>query len=68
VKMRSVFYLSSLIAVIANIGSAASVKLLNAELGDAAAYFSQLTGNSYIVDFQTEEKISVSREISDKTD
>ena len=66
--MRSVLYLSSLLAVIANIGSAASVKLLNAELGDAAAYFSQLTGNSYIVDFKTEEKISISREISDKTD
>jgi len=41
---------------------AASVRLLDADLGAAAAYFSQLTGNSYIVEFDAQEKISTSRD------
>ncbi len=41
---------------------AATVRLLDADLGAAAAYFSQLTGNSYIVEFDAQDKISTSRD------
>lgn len=39
----------------------ASVNLLDASLEEAAAYFSQVTGNSYVVDLKSPAKISVSR-------
>lgn len=41
---------------------AASIRLLDADLGAAAAYFAQLTGNIYIVEFETENKISASQD------
>jgi hypothetical protein len=42
--------------------SAASIQLLNATLEEAAAYFSNLTGNSYIIDFNTEKRFIVTRD------
>jgi len=51
-------------AVLLSLGQtaqAASVRLLDADIGAAAAYFSQLTGNSYVVEFSTDDKISASR-------
>jgi type II secretory pathway component GspD/PulD (secretin) len=48
---------------------AADIKLIDASLGAAAAYFSQLTGNSYTVQFKTDAKISIVRDdLSEATD
>ena len=41
-------------ACLASFSSSASIQLLNASLEEAAAYFSNLTGNSYIIDFETD--------------
>lgn len=41
---------------------AGSIRLLDADLGAAAAYFAQLTGYNYIVEFDTDDKISASRD------
>ena len=46
----------------------ASIQLLNATLEEAAAYFSNLTGNSYIIDFDTEKRFVVSRDDLDTRD
>lgn len=46
----------------ASFSSAASIQLLNATLEEAAAYFSNLTGNSYIIDFNTEKRFIVTRD------
>ena len=48
--------------------SAASIQLLNATLEEAAAYFSNLTGNSYIIDFDTEKRFVVTRDDLDTPD
>ena len=46
----------------------ASIQLLNATLEEAAAYFSNLTGNSYIIDFDTEKRFVVTRDDLDTRD
>ena len=46
----------------------ASIQLLNATLEESAAYFSNLTGNSYIIDFDTEKRFVVSRDDLDTRD
>jgi type II secretory pathway component GspD/PulD (secretin) len=46
---------------LASLSSAASIQLLNATLEEAAAYFSNLTGNSYIIDFETDKRFIVTR-------
>ena len=46
----------------------ASIQLLNATLEEAAAYFSNLTGNSYIIDFDTEKRFVVTRDDLDTPD
>ena len=52
----------------ASFSSAASIQLLNATLEEAAAYFSNLTGNSYIIDFDTEKRFVVTRDDLDTPD
>ena len=46
----------------------ASIQLLNATLEESAAYFSNLTGNSYIIDFDTEKRFVVTRDDLDTRD
>ena len=46
----------------------ASIQLLNATLEESAAYFSNLTGNSYIIDFDTEKRFVVTRDDLDTPD
>ena len=52
----------------ASFSSAASIQLLNATLEEAAAYFSNLTGNSYIIDFETDKRFVVTRDDLDTPD
>ena len=52
----------------ASFSFAASIQLLNATLEEAAAYFSNLTGNSYIIDFDTEKRFVVTRDDLDTPD
>ena len=52
----------------ASFSSAASIQLLNATLEEAAAYFSNLTGNSYIIEFDTENRFVVTRDDLDTPD
>ena len=52
----------------ASFSFAASIQLLNATLEEAAAYFSNLTGNSYIIDFDTEKRFVVTRDDLDTRD
>ena len=40
------------------------IKLVNAPIDAVTAYFSQLTGNTYILDFSPNQKISISKELS----
>ena len=49
-------------ACLASFSSSASIQLLNATLEEAAAYFSNLTGNSYIIDFETDKRFIVTRD------
>mgnify|MGYP006147265661 FL=1 len=44
--------------------NADKIKLVNAPIDAVTAYFSQLTGNTYILDFMPSQKISISKEIS----
>ena len=53
---------------LASFSSSASIQLLNATLEEAAAYFSNLTGNSYIIDFETDKKFIVTRDDLDTPD
>jgi type II secretory pathway component GspD/PulD (secretin) len=53
---------------LASLSSAASIQLLNATLEEAAAYFSNLTGNSYIIDFETDKRFIVTRDDLDTPD
>ena len=53
---------------LASLSSAASIQLLNATLEEAAAYFSNLTGNSYIIDFETDKSFIVTRDDLDTPD
>ena len=39
-----------------------SFKILNSEIGEFVAYVSSLTGNTYILDFSSIKKISITRE------
>ena len=55
-------------ACLASFSSAASIQLLNASLEEAAAYFSNLTGNSYIIDFETDKRFIVTRDDLDSPD
>ncbi|MDG0987150.1 MAG: secretin N-terminal domain-containing protein [Paracoccaceae bacterium] len=55
-------------AFLASFSSAASIQLLNATLEEAAAYFSNLTGNSYIIDFETDKRFVVTRDDLDTPD
>ena len=55
-------------ACLASFSSAASIQLLNATLEEAAAYFSNLTGNSYIIDFDTDKRFIVTRDDLDTPD
>ena len=55
-------------ACLASFSSSASIQLLNATLEEAAAYFSNLTGNSYIIDFETDKKFIVTRDDLDTPD
>ena len=55
-------------AFLASFSSAASIQLLNATLEEAAAYFSNLTGNSYIIDFETDKRFVVTRDDLDTQD
>ena len=52
----------------ASFSSAESIQLLNATLEEAAAYFSNLTGNSYIIDFETDKRFVVTRDDLDTPD
>ena len=53
---------------LASFSSSASIQLLNATLEEAAAYFSNLTGNSYIIDFETDKRFIVTRDDLDTPD
>ena len=53
---------------LASFSSSASIQLLNASLEEAAAYFSNLTGNSYIIDFETDKRFIVTRDDLDSPD
>ena len=55
-------------ACLASFSSSASIQLLNASLEEAAAYFSNLTGNSYIIDFETDKRFIVTRDDLDSPD
>lgn len=44
--------------------SADTIRLVNAPVDAATAYFSQLTGNTYILDFTVPEKISLLKDVS----
>jgi len=55
-------------ACLASFSSSASIQLLNATLEEAAAYFSNLTGNSYIIDFETDKRFIVTRDDLDTPD
>lgn len=55
-------------ACLASFSSSASIQLLNASLEEAAAYFSNLTGNSYIIDFETDKRFIVARDDLDSPD
>ena len=55
-------------ACLASLSSSASIQLLNATLEEAAAYFSNLTGNSYIIDFETDKRFIVTRDDLDTPD
>lgn len=44
--------------------NADKIKLVNAPIDAVTAYFSQLTGNTYILDFMPSQKISISKEIN----
>ena len=55
-------------ACLASFSSSASIQLLNATLEEAAAYFSNLTGNSYIIDFETDKRFIVTRDDLDSPD
>ena len=46
--------------------NADKIKLVNAPIDAVSAYFSQLTGNTYILDFKPKQKISISKEINGK--
>ena len=55
-------------AFLASLSSSASIQLLNATLEESAAYFSNLTGNSYIIDFETDKRFIVTRDDLDTPD
>ncbi len=55
-------------ACLASFSSSAAIQLLNASLEEAAAYFSNLTGNSYIIDFETDKRFIVTRDDLDSPD
>ncbi len=40
------------------------IKLVNAPIDAVTAYFSQLTGNTYILDFTSNQKISISKDVA----
>jgi len=43
--------------------AADSIRLVNAPIGAVSSYFSQLTGYTYILGFETSEKVSIQKEI-----
>jgi general secretion pathway protein D len=46
--------------------AADTIRLVDAPIGAVSSYFSQLTGNIYILDFEPKKKISLKKEISGK--
>ena len=44
--------------------SADTVRLVNAPVGAVTAYFSQLTGNTYILDFSSPQTVSILKEVT----
>ena len=51
-------------AICATSLSADTIRLVNAPVDAATAYFSQLTGNAYILDFTASEKISLLKDVT----
>ena len=43
-----------------------TIRLVDAPIGAVSSYFSQLTGNTYILDFEATEKVSLQKELSGK--
>lgn len=43
-----------------------TIRLVDAPIGAVSSYFSQLTGNIYIVDFEPKKKVSLQQEVSGK--
>ncbi|MDE0783515.1 MAG: hypothetical protein OSB34_10080 [Planktomarina sp.] len=56
VAFSAAFYATSL--------SADTIRLVNAPVDAATAYFAQLTGNAYILDFTASEKISLLKDVT----
>ena len=48
--------------------AADSIRLVNAPIGAVSSYFSQLTGYTYILGFETSEKVSIQKEIVGRDD
>lgn len=64
--MKKLFFSSVWLVLCYSPLASDTIRLVDAPIGAVSSYFSQLTGNTYILDFEATEKVSLQKELSGK--
>jgi len=64
--MKKLFFSSMWLVLCYSPLASDTIRLVDAPIGAVSSYFSQLTGNTYILDFEATEKVSLQKELSGK--